>query len=313
MPNNIMYDYLSITSKIHDVMQITELIGMVNVPWESGTGAHGFNFRLYYDCISVFYGHPDGIVWLEMTGQGCRAFESFGNGDYDSIFKLVIENPLTMNITRLDVAFDDKSGILDIKRIAKDVEKENFVSRFQKWEIKNSSEGVSIYHGSQQSEILIRIYDKAAERGFDDNTHWIRVELQIRRDRALQFISDDLDISLKFKGVLINYLRYLKPDKKDTNKRRWQTVKYWDDLINKALPISLYVKPGVDYNMKNLSNFVYRQAGNAVDTAIQIFGIDTFMKNLDARDVRENPKYKRLIDQHEQWLKHCEEIKKREA
>ena len=296
---------------MHEVPDILELIGMNDVPWEEGTGAHGFNFRLFYDSISVFYGHPDNIVWLEMTGQGCRAFETFGNGDYDNIFDLVKSNPMKMNITRLDVAFDDKSGLLDIKKIARDCEKGFFVSRFSKWGIRNTSDGISIYHGSEKSEILIRIYDKAAERGYEDDTHWIRVELQIRRDRALQFIKDENELTDKFRGVLINYLRYVKPLKNDTNPRRWPTTKYWDKLIDDAIPVSLFVKPGVDYNMRNLNNFVYKQAGNAIDAAIKIWGVNQFVQNLDARGVRENPKYDRLVKQNEEWKKHCNDINER--
>ena len=39
-----------------------------------------------------------GGVWLEMSGSGCRAFESLSDGDYDRLFKTVIDNPEDMNI-----------------------------------------------------------------------------------------------------------------------------------------------------------------------------------------------------------------------
>ena len=59
-------------------------------------------------------------MWLEMSGQGCRAFESFGTGNYEALFQEVLDNPSEMNLTRLDVAFDDHGGLLDIGQAAED-------------------------------------------------------------------------------------------------------------------------------------------------------------------------------------------------
>lgn len=131
-------------------------------------------------------------VWLEMSGQGCRTFESFGNGDYESLFDYVLENPGDLHITRLDVAFDDHSGILDIEQLKKDTMGDSYIS---KWSggIVRAGHGQSrgqdtIEFGSMKSAIFLRIYNKAAERGFTDR-HWVRVELQMRDERALSFLS----------------------------------------------------------------------------------------------------------------------------
>ena len=86
----------------------------------------------------------------------------------------------SLYITHLDVVFDDHTGILDIERIAQDTQEQRFVSRMKYWEVVRSSGGISCQIGSPKSKILVRIYDKAAERGFTDGRHWVRVELQLR-------------------------------------------------------------------------------------------------------------------------------------
>ena len=188
--NKIIYDWVSVTSKIHSTQGLIELLGLQKMTWELLKGAHGYHDRLYWSSISIhFNGRDDMGIWLEMSGQGCRAFETFGSGDYDAIFSEVLENPEEMNITRLDVAFDDHSGVLDIDEVCRDTEGGMFVSPFNAWKVTRGSEGSSVLLGSMKSEILIRIYDKAAERGFEDGRHWVRVELQLRRERAKGFLS----------------------------------------------------------------------------------------------------------------------------
>ena len=211
--NLVMYDWVSITSKIHSPQNFIELLGMQNVSWELVKGARGYMDRLYWGSISIHYnGREDMGVWLEMSGQGCRSFETFGNGDYESLFDEVRQNSGEMNLTRLDVAFDDHEGLLDFGVLLEDTRSFDYVSKARRWDISESWDdlkrvkGYSIYHGRKVSEILIRIYDKAAERGFDDGRHWIRVELQLRDSRALAFLDASGEIGDRFSGVLRNYL-----------------------------------------------------------------------------------------------------------
>ena len=190
--NKIIYDWVSITSKIHSPDDFIRLLGLNSegISWEKVKGAHGYRDRLYWEKISIHYnGTEDMGIWLEMSGQGCRAFESFGTGDYEALFDEVFDNPGDMNITRLDVAFDDHSGLLDIHEVCEDTKNQEYVSRFRGWDVDYSDKGSSVTLGSRSSEILVRIYDKAAERGFDDGRHWVRVELQLRRERARGFLA----------------------------------------------------------------------------------------------------------------------------
>lgn len=296
----VIYDALSITSKIHSTTNFVEQMGLQGVVWENVKGAHGYRDRMYWNCISIHYNGADDMgVWLELTGQGCRAFETYGNGDYEGLFREALYNSGQMNITRLDVAYDDdEEALLDIDVLCVDTRTGQFVSRFNDWQVIEGSKGSSVTHGSMKSDLFIRIYDKAAERGFTDGRHWIRVELQLRRERAVAFAGKQGDIGQRFAGVLGNYLRYIDPDGADSNKWRWPMRDYWEQLLAGAARIQLYEKPGAEYNMNNLENFVYRQAGNAISALLEISGQDEFFDRLKKRGTVQNPKYKALMNQY---------------
>ena len=306
MRNKVIYDWVSVTSKIHSPDGFIRLLGLDHdgIAWEQVKGAHGYRDRLYWEKISIHYnGREDMGIWLEMSGQGCRAFESFGSGDYEGLFQEVFSNPGDMHITRLDIAFDDYTGILPIQQIMEDAYKGEYICKaklgdgtFGIGEAKGEN---SVLFGSRHSEVLLRIYDKAQERGFKDGRHWVRVELQLRRERAASFLQRTEPIGERLGGVLANYLRFInEPDGFDTNRWRWPMKPYWAQLLDGAGRIRLYEKPGSDYNMINLENFVFRQAGNAIYTYLETHTMEQFLEGLRSRGTQLNPKYKSLLAQY---------------
>lgn len=299
MLNKVIYDALSITSKIHSIFDFIDMLGLNNASWTNVKGAHGYQDRLYFESISIHYNGSDDMgIWLEMMGQGCRAFETYGHGNYEALFDEVLSNPNDMKITRLDVAYDDTDGLLNINQLCADTENQEYVSKFNAWKVTRGSEGNSLVLGSPQSEVLLRIYDKAMERGFTDGRHWIRVEIQLRRSRALSFVKYGTDIGAKFSGVIRNYVRYVQPDDTDSNKWRWPEKEYWSRFLGDAEKISIYEKPGTEYNLSNLENYVIKQAGNAIDAFIDILGEDEFRNQLKKRGTAPNPKYEHLKKQN---------------
>lgn len=299
--NIVLYDWLSFTSKVHTPEQIIAALGLAHVPWSTTRGARGYQDRKYFSCISIHYnGRPDMGVWCEMSGQGCRAFETLSiladqpPEKWSRLFSFIQQ--WTLKITRLDVAYDDHSGVFDIGRVSQDTQCGLFVSRSDYWECITSSKGTSIQIGSPQSKVLVRIYDKAAERG-KLGEHWNRVELQLRDDRAGQFSRIPLPIGEAFAGVLLNYLRYVVPDT-DSNKWRWPMTDYWYELVADAERISVYTAPGMKYNEERCKRYVVDQAGNAIDACIQMYGIESFEKMIAERGIARNPKYDMLVKQH---------------
>ena len=299
LQNLILYDALSITSTVADPYWWVEKLVLSNQHWTEGKSRY-YEKRLYSSTISVHYNEkqtaegPHG-TWLEMMGQGCRVFEEFGTGDFESLFQLVLSDSDNFKITRLDVAFDDHSGLVDLDQLLQDTRKQEYISKFRDWDTHEGSKGRSVDHGSQKSDIYLRIYDKAMERGGLDQ-HWVRVELQLRDERARLFIAEQGQIGEKFCGVLGHYLRYVDPTG-DSNRRRWPTKLYWEKLIGEARRIALYVKPGTDYNLAKFDNFVFRQAGNAIWAARQMYGVIGFDEKLENRGTLMNPKYEALVEE----------------
>ena len=302
--NVIVYDWVTISCKADDPALLMKLVDMKGQEWEPmKKGMNGYKQGFFCNNISVLFDGNDGMgTCLNMSGQGCRAFEEYGTGDFDGLFQLLQDNSEFFNLTRLDVAFDDHTGILDIQRLFDDCRSREFVSKFKLAEVRDKfddkTDGITVMHGSKHSDILIRIYDKAAERGYTDGMHWVRVEMQLRDERAFAFVSDPHQIGEKFRGVLVNYVRYVDPDPVDSNNRRWPTKRYWADLIAAAERIQLYVKPGVEYNMAMLDRFVFQQAGNAVAAALEIYGVSGFCNQIRKRPTSQNPKYEKLIKQY---------------
>lgn len=273
---------------------------------ELGHGRNGYRKGLYYGSISILYdGNPGMGSCLDMSGQGCRSFEEYGTGDFDGLFQL-FQRGEGYHVTRLDVAFDDHTGILDIQQLFRDSDNQDgeqqFVSKFRKSRIEkefnDGRAGITVYHGSKKSAILIRIYDKAAERGLPEDQHWVRVELQLRDDRAEAFCFDDAPIGILFRGVLVNYVRYVDDPGGDSNRWRWPMKPYWEELIEQVSRIRLYVKPGVEYNIGQLNNFVFEQASNAMAAAFEIYGVPFCVQKIQQREVMGNPKYRRLVEEY---------------
>lgn len=301
--NLLLYDYLSFTSKIHSVENLVEMLGLEGVDWMERPGARGYRKRIFFENISIFSdGGENQGVWVEMSGQGCRSFETYGNGDYETVFDTIVENEGEMNLTRLDVAFDDHTGILPLSTLCQDTIEQRFISRFSDWQVIQSSKGAAVNHGSMKSEVYLRIYDKAMERGCAPGTHWIRIELQFRRERALNFIKLNDELGQMFSGVLVNYLRYVEPDTLDSNKSRWALMPYWADLLSTVTPIRIYKEPGVDYNLQRLENYVYNQAGNAIDAVLSYTSAEDFKKKLKERGTKPNLKYIHAVEEFKQSL-----------
>lgn len=300
--NVILYDWLTVSSKDEDPSSWFYVLGMQQCAWaDLGHGRNGYRKGLYFGSISILYdGNPGMGSCLDMSGQGCRSFESYGHGDFSVLFS-VLSAPV-YHISRLDVAFDDHSGILDIQRLFFDTDDQQFVSKFRKSMIQkefvDGRSGITVYHGSKQSAVLIRVYDKAAERGLPPDHHWVRVELQLRDERASVFAFSSEPVGELFRGVLVNYVRYVDDPGGDSNRWRWPLKSYWADLIDGVSRIRLYTAPGIEYNISQLDTFVFDQAANAVAAAMQIYGVSFVVDRLQDRDLSGISKYQTLIDQY---------------
>lgn len=316
--NVILRDWFTFTSKVHDPREIIAALGLGSCAWTEMTGWYGYRKRLTFGNISVMYEGSEGMgVCCEMTGQGCRNFESYTTlpGKWDDLLAFVKANDL--HVTRLDVAFDDHTGVLDIERVRQDTRERKFVSRFRKFKIEESFAGeddpvgLTVNFGTRASEMMVRIYDKAAERGYTDGQHWVRCEMQLRDGRAAAFLAVDRPIGEVFAGALLNYLRFVEPDGSDSNKRRWAMAEYWHDFLGDVEKVRLYTAPGAEYNMAKCKHYVVDMAGNAIAAMMEICGsMEEFEAMIENRRCKPNPKYELILREHHA---HMEQLRREVA
>ena len=298
--NIVLYDWFSMTSKIDSVDSLLKLIGLENetLKFQPCKGMHGYKDRLSFSGINIhFNGREDMGIWLEMSGQGCRAFETYSNTDWSVLFYMVVHESEDYHLTRLDVAYDDKDGVLSLDKLYKETEQQNYTSKFSSYQLTKSNNGITVYFGSVKSNVLLRFYDKAKERGLEDGTHWVRCEFQLRDDKALNFIKLTDTIGKNFFGVLNNYIRFVVHSAVyQDNKYKLKTAKWWSKFLESVAKVSIYTPCDLDYNLERLDNYTFNLAGNAVNTAIKIHGIEEFIRRLAERSCMPNKKYKHLED-----------------
>lgn len=307
-----LIDWLTFVDHLHTTPQeVMSFLGLPEgkIPWVYDQRfRNGYPEHFFWNNITISFGadnerwyddpakirHDMGIC-VNFSGQGCRAFETEG-GDWLYLFKRfqgdipwsavkesavdfcrVFKKDRRFNITRLDLAFDDHSDLIDIHRVELDVRDRNYVSKSTKTEITWSDDqdtdiqGLSVGIGSKKSKVYVRIYDKAAERGFKDR-HWVRVELQLRDDRALVAMAQILHtqhVGRTVAGILRNYVTFRVPSA-DSNKSRWPVVYYWQRVIGTMEKLSLWISPGEPYNIHKSETWLKKQYGQLISTLSEI-------------------------------------------
>ena len=313
MDNIILVDWLSVTFKGFDVSDIKGMLGMYDVPWDSIKGARGYVNREYYGGISIHYDPPEENeykVWLEMSGQGCRTFETYGENTYLKLFAIIIDVP-GVHVTRLDVAFDDHTGIFDLNQIADQLRNAEYTSITTNWRVEFSNKGTTCYIGSEKSNLMIRIYDKARERGCEDGEHWVRLELQLRDQHAYNFLQETsvfytieqpgfYPVGQILRGVVYRYIQFRDKNETDSNKARWPLSEWYTNFLEAAEKISIGSKPGVEYNIIKCQSYVVDQAGQSIDAFIRCVGPKTFLQMVEkkAASKKRNPKYEMMIKEY---------------
>lgn len=302
--NRVIYDWLTFTTKIHSLSDVVELLGLSEVKFENMRGRYCYQDRLNFGGINIMYnGREEMGICVEMSGQGCRDFETYGNGDYDNIFSEIISgyspdpDHREMNITRLDVAYDDFDGVLDLNYLMSAAQKGDYVSRCKDIEVIYSNKGCSVCHGSRlQSNVYVRIYDKKMELKRDDLEHWVRCEIKLKEDTARGFIKLSGDIRENYFNVINNYLRYVVPSDNTTNKSMLSASPEWLRFIETWETVSIFDKPGTSYNMSHLDAYINNQLSGALTTYIDVVGVENFLRNIhESRKGKVlNPKYVEL-------------------
>ena len=191
-------------------------------------------------------------VHVVLTGQGCRALESMAC--------FLTWEPWVKELTgkkgrirRADFAIDDRIGVLEMAEIEAKLRAREWTGRSRLYDIRASvsgdeREGITAYVGARTSTALVRIYDKAVQTGTEGP--WVRVELQLRNERAEEMMGRFAGSSVAEQGALIsgvirNYLEFKEPGE-HKQRTRWAPCKWWLDFLGGVDAVSVVGASPVD-------------------------------------------------------------------
>ena len=121
--NCLLSDWFTCSFKVLDYSVLQQFLGMSGRAWSLSDRGSKLRYgqRLEAGGISIHYTESNDIkhvqgCCLEMSGQGCREFETYGTGDWESLLSFCLN--AGGSITRVDIAYDDFTGVLPLDIIA---------------------------------------------------------------------------------------------------------------------------------------------------------------------------------------------------
>lgn len=254
-------------------------------------------------------------VCVSMSGEGCRTFETMsklqlddqrekGSASYafPALFQLlhVGEN---CNVSRVDLACDDRFGFLNLSTIVDAVNDNAINSRIQKRTVMTSfngrqSTGTSVYLGSESSDFRIRIYDKAKEQG-DFESHWVRVELVMRGKHANSFVNSFVNsaaVGELAAGILKDKVSFIELD--DSNISRCTPCHWWVDFVGSVEAVQLVASELSKHSLDEIVDWVTYQLGPSLALLYQAKGYLQIKEIIDAGMKRMSRKHEAILSDY---------------
>ncbi len=191
--------------------------------------------------------NPNAEARVEVTGDGCRELEAAGTVAHWPTFLRSLLND-GARFTRFDFAIDDQIGLLNLDHIITACEEGRVVSAYKSVDFRPKLDGTTgqiigrgVTFGTRGSESYVRIYDKELQQAVPG--HWIRVELETRKERA-QALAE----AIAKRGaqvvppILLSYLNF-KVQGRDKRRCRWKTESWWTTFLGTTRRRRLEVAP----------------------------------------------------------------------
>ena len=290
MKCQVLVDWLTFSVKEQDPAKvIREYLGLdPELFQDAGYGLLGYNRVLRFSDICVCY-EPrendffrDMGVCVSMSGNGCRAFETMSKltqAGQDSVFPTLFQllaADETANVSRIDIACDDRKGFLNMEEIVEKVQANEINSRMTKRSVIVSFDGTqrsgsTIYLGAPSSDFRVRIYDKALEEGVDG--HWIRVELVMRHKNAAAFVAqmNSAPSVGKLAAQVVNdKISFIERD--DSNITRCTVCGWWQSFVDELESVRLVARCVVQHSVERIENWIESQVGPSLAVILNTLG-----------------------------------------
>ncbi|HDK7167712.1 TPA: replication initiation factor domain-containing protein [Clostridium botulinum] len=280
-PLELLFDYVRIRFPTRDVKYVVEEILRLKLPYflHEDYGFYSYSEHYALGDIFVLCSHElDKGVLVELKGRGCRQFESYLLAQQRSWYEFFMDCLVAGGVMkRLDLAINDKTGILNIPTLTEKCRQEECITVFRTFKNYRSGElvrrnekecmGNTLYIGSLQSEVYFCLYEKDYEQykknniPIEDTEVKNRFEIRLKNERAYYAIRDllayDNPEQTAFK-IINRYIRFV--DKDDSKPRSdWKLNEEWAWFIGhnrKRLKLTTKREP---YSFQRTLNWLSHQ------------------------------------------------------
>jgi hypothetical protein len=257
----------------------------------------------------------EGLIDVDMSSK------ALSNYEFENLKELIFLN--SFHIRRLDIAYDDRNGILSMSKIWNHLTERNYTSKFNNFtkldsihrSKKRTYLGETFYLGKRSSHSFIRIYNKLQEsykifsydtltsakkrlKDLKSNKNFIRVEIELKQKNAdhifRKIISEEFDPR--------SYLYKLIDFKIEGNGRveRKETVQFWIDFLEDIEKESLCL-PKPFWSLETLEKWVDSQI------APTLYGFKKYIGKKKLLDIIENSG-DRFTDLHDKKFKNSKKL-----
>lgn len=279
----MLIDYVRVRFPTTDVKFVCEQILQIQLKYmiSEDWGFYSYSGQYHFGDITLFTSDDESKgVLLELKGKGCRQFERFLHAQertWYEFFKIAVN--VGGVFKRVDLAINDRVGILDIPELAQKCDTEECISVFRSFKSYRSGElvntreldkntmGDTLYIGSLKSEVYFCVYEKDYEQFVKNGTPIEeadvknRFEIRLKNERAELAVVDLIKNKNPDKtafSIINRYVRFV--DKDETKERsKWQNSKRWDWFIgNNRRQLKLTTAPE-PYTLERTLNWLGRQ------------------------------------------------------
>lgn len=320
-PMFLLFDYVRIRFPTLDIQHVIRDILKLNIDYmlHEDYGHYKYTEHYYLGDVFVYTSQDEekGTL-LELKGKGCRQFESYllaqERSWYDFLMHALVEGGV---MKRLDLAINDRAGILDIPDLTAKCNREECVSLFRSFKSYASGElvkhneqdkagmGHTLYIGSLKSEVYFCCYEKNYEQyaklGIPTSEAPIknRFEIRLKDERAYYAVRELLthyDAEQTAFSIINHYIRFVdrEPEKRKTD---WKLNDRWAWFIGKDRPpIKLTTDPE-PYTLERTLGWISRQVA---PTLKMLKKIDAGNSTSYLKEIEDNAK---LTEKHLQIIR----------
>lgn len=291
-PLEMLFDYVRIRFPTLDVKHIVQDVLKLKLSYMIHEDYGFYSYVEHYSLGDIFVlvsPEQEKGVLLELKGRGCRQFESYllaqERSWYEFFMDCLVEGGV---MKRLDLAINDKAGILNIPNLTEKCRKEECISVLRSFKSYRSGElvrreekecmGNTLYIGSLQSEVYFCIYEKDYEQ-YKKNDIPIeeaevknRFEIRLKNERAYHALRDLLYYANPERTAFKIINRYVRFVDRDNTKPRsdWRLNEEWAWFIGENREsMKLTTKPE-PYSFQRTLNWLSHQVAPTLKVAMKL-------------------------------------------